>query len=416
VGWAVALSADGNTALIGGPGDSGENGAAWVFTRTGGTWGQQSEKLTGGCQEGTLARFGSSVALSSAGDTALIGGPEANEKSGAAWVFTRSLEGVWSQQGGKLTGSGEEGQGNFGSSVALSADGNTALIGGPLDRESSGAAWVFTGTGGTWTQQGAKLTGEGEVGGGRFGQSVALSSAGTSALIGGSGDSGSQGAAWGLVNSNITTSTTTTHSTATTTTTTSECPTTTTSTTTTSPPTSSTATTVTAMSPISTSTSSTSAQLPPTLANVTESHRIWREPGSSRGARARTRIRGPGPAARAANAHAATKAPLGTVFSFTLNEPATVSLTFMQMVSGRRTGGRCVAQVNANRRRPACKRAVVAGTLSYAGHGGKNTLSFQGRISRSRWLIAGSYALTLTATSAAGERSSAKTLSFTIVR
>ena len=58
------------------------------------------------------------------------------------------------QQGDKLTGSGESGAGKFGYSVALSADGNTALIGGPDDNGNVGAAWVFTRSGSTWTQQG----------------------------------------------------------------------------------------------------------------------------------------------------------------------------------------------------------------------------------------------------------------------
>src|SRR5213078_3885734 len=57
------------------------------------------------------------------------------------------------QQGAKLTGSGESGSGRFGASVALSADGDTALIGGPLDTGNVGAAWAFTRSGGVWTQQ-----------------------------------------------------------------------------------------------------------------------------------------------------------------------------------------------------------------------------------------------------------------------
>ena len=70
-----------------------------------------------------------SVALSADGNTALVGGWKDNSTKGAAWVFTRS-GGAWSQQGPKLTGGGEAGEGGFGTSVALSADGNTALIGG----------------------------------------------------------------------------------------------------------------------------------------------------------------------------------------------------------------------------------------------------------------------------------------------
>jgi hypothetical protein len=52
----------------------------------------------------------------------------------------------WSQEGPKLTGGGAVGNGEFGSSVALSADGNAALVGGTFDNRL-GSAWVFTRTG-----------------------------------------------------------------------------------------------------------------------------------------------------------------------------------------------------------------------------------------------------------------------------
>jgi hypothetical protein len=204
-GYSVALSADGNTALIGGRATLGV-GAAWVFTRSGSTWTQQGEKLTGGGESGE-GEFGSSAALSSDGNTALIGGPGDNGKVGAAWVFTREGS-SWKQQGAKLTGGGETGKGELGRSVALSSDGNTALIGGPGDNASVGAAWVFTRSGSTWTQQGAKLTlffeGSGEIGAGEVGSSVALSSDGNTALLGGPGDNAKVGAAWVFTRSGTT--------------------------------------------------------------------------------------------------------------------------------------------------------------------------------------------------------------------
>jgi hypothetical protein len=55
---------------------------------------------------------------------------------------------------GGAKGTGESGTGNLGYSVALSADGETALIGAPYDHGFSGAAWVFTRSGTTWSQQG----------------------------------------------------------------------------------------------------------------------------------------------------------------------------------------------------------------------------------------------------------------------
>jgi hypothetical protein len=201
-GYSVALSNDGNTALVGGPGDDGGKGAAWVFTRSGAVWSQQGGKLTGSGATGN-ARFGRSVALSADGDTALIGGNTDNASKGAAWVFTRSGS-AWNQQGNKLTGGGMTGNALLGSSVALSSDGNTALIGGPFDATGAGAVWVFTRSGTTWTQQGAKLTGSGATGAAQQGYSVALSSDGNTALSGGRSDATSKGAAWVFTRSGTT--------------------------------------------------------------------------------------------------------------------------------------------------------------------------------------------------------------------
>jgi hypothetical protein len=58
------------------------------------------------------------------------------------WVFTRSL-GVWGQQGSKLVGTSAAGGAHQGSSNSLSADGSTAIVGGPFDNNGAGAAWVF---------------------------------------------------------------------------------------------------------------------------------------------------------------------------------------------------------------------------------------------------------------------------------
>ena len=195
-GYSVALSADGDTALVGARGDSSQAGAAWVFVRSGASWTQQGVKLTGSGEIGK-GEFGSSVALSADGDTALIGAPSDNGNVGAAWIFTRSGS-TWTQHGGKLNGGREVGEGQFGASVALSADGLTALIGGPYDYGSAGGAWIFTRSGSTWTQQGEKLAANDESGleESLLGWSVALSADGNTALIGGWGDNHFAGAAW----------------------------------------------------------------------------------------------------------------------------------------------------------------------------------------------------------------------------
>ncbi len=193
-GWSVALSGDGATALVGGREDNGGVGAAWVFTRSGAAWAQQGPELTGG-EEAGAGELGDSVALSDDGGMALVGGRGDSGGVGAAWVFTRSGT-AWAQQGAKLTGGEEAGAGEFGDSVALSGDGATALVGGLQDGGGAGAAWVFTNSGTAWAQQGSKLTGGEERGSGEFGWSVALSGEGATALVGGIGDGAKAGAAW----------------------------------------------------------------------------------------------------------------------------------------------------------------------------------------------------------------------------
>jgi hypothetical protein len=172
-------------------------GAAWVFTRSGGVWTQQGPKLVGNDAVG-LALQGQSVSLSADGNTAIVGGPGDNFDSnsgrgvGAAWVYTRS-NGVWTQQGTKLVGTGAAvgPPAEQGFSVSLSGDGNTAIVGGPGDNyvsgtgNSLGAVWAYTRSNGVWTQQGTKLVGTGAVGPADQGSSVALSGDGNTAIVGG---------------------------------------------------------------------------------------------------------------------------------------------------------------------------------------------------------------------------------------
>ena len=171
-GLSVSLSGDGNTAIVGGPNDNRETGAAWVFTRSGGVWSQQAKLV-----DTAAAEQGRSVSLSADGNTAIVGGPGDNNGVGAAWVFTRAA-GVWSQQA-KLVGTGATGEAMQGDAVSLSGDGNTAIVGGP----DAAAAWVFTRSSGVWGQQ-ATLVGAGELG-----ISVSLSGDGNT-VVGGGNDNG----------------------------------------------------------------------------------------------------------------------------------------------------------------------------------------------------------------------------------
>ena len=192
-GISAALSADGNTAAVGGSYDNGIVGAVWVFTRNSGVWTQQGTKLVGTGGVGTSGQ-GTSVALSSDGNTLLVGAMFDNSNLGAAWVWTRK-NGVWTQQGGKLVGTGSSGGANQGIRVRLSSDGNTAAI-GDFNDASPGGMWIWIRNGNVWTQQGPKLVGTGAVGNAHQGCDVALSGDGNTAMLGGFADAGNIGAAW----------------------------------------------------------------------------------------------------------------------------------------------------------------------------------------------------------------------------
>ncbi|MGH8126998.1 MAG: hypothetical protein ACRETC_01335, partial [Gammaproteobacteria bacterium] len=154
-----ALSADGTTALVGADDRNSDTGAAYVFTESGGVWSQQTE-LTDPGLGGDV--FGVSVALASVGTEALVGADGHDNGVGAAYVFTESGS-AWSQQA-ELAASDGAADDFFGTSVALSADGATALAGAYGRNSFTGAAYVFTGSGAppTVTGLGDIIVGEGE--------------------------------------------------------------------------------------------------------------------------------------------------------------------------------------------------------------------------------------------------------------
>lgn len=117
---------------------------------------------------------------------------------------------------------------------------------------------------------------------------------------------------------------------------------------------------------------------------------------------------------RLATVSSAHKPPLGTSFSFTLNESATLTLAFTTRGAGRRVKGRCVAQSRRNLHLRRCTRAILRGKLQLSGRAGTDRISFQGLLSKHAKLKPGTYTLTLTA-SAAGLKSAARSLSFTIL-
>jgi uncharacterized protein (TIGR02145 family) len=200
-GGTVAISGDGNTAIVGGAGDNNNQGAVWIFTRQSGVWTQQGSKLIGTGAVGQALQ-GASVSISSDGNTAIVSGFGDNNNQGAVWIYTRQ-NGVWTQQGSKLIGTGAVGQALQGRLVSISANGNTAIVGGPLDNNNQGAVWIYTRQNGVWTQQGSKLIGTGAVGQADQGISVSISADGNTAIVGGFGDNNSQGAVWIFVNNSL---------------------------------------------------------------------------------------------------------------------------------------------------------------------------------------------------------------------
>lgn len=196
-GNSVAVSADGNTAIVGGNRDNNFVGAAWIYTRTDGEWTQQGPKLVGSGAIGTSVQ-GQSVGISADGNTAIVGARGDDNMQGAAWIYTRT-DGIWTQQGPKLIGTGAEGNAEQGFSVSISADGNTAALAGRVDNVSEGAVWVFTRTGEIWSQQGEKLVGTGAVGPAYKGVSLAMSADGNTIVVGGPFDDSNKGAVWVFV-------------------------------------------------------------------------------------------------------------------------------------------------------------------------------------------------------------------------
>src|SRR5437870_636492 len=201
-GHHISLSQDGNTLAVSALGEAsaakGINGdqndrsiplagAVYVFTRTGTTWSQQAYIKASNTGEPGVGdqfpegdQFGFSIGLSADGNTLAVGAMgedsgatgingDQNDNtqpgSGAVYIFTRNGS-TWSQQA-YIKASNTFANTLFGYAVGLSADGNTLAassydeggsartVNGVQDRNrrGSGAIYVFTRTGATWTQQ-----------------------------------------------------------------------------------------------------------------------------------------------------------------------------------------------------------------------------------------------------------------------
>src|SRR5690606_5062301 len=125
-------------------------GAVYVYTRNGGTWTFQ-QKL-GASDAASDDQFGHSLQLSSDGDTLAVGADEKDLAGvgyavGGVYVFTRS-GGTWTQQQ-KLLPNTPTSAAYFGTSVSFTWDGNMLAVGAYGRR----AVYVFTRSGATWTER-----------------------------------------------------------------------------------------------------------------------------------------------------------------------------------------------------------------------------------------------------------------------
>lgn len=233
-GSALALSTDGEVLAIGAREEAspakGINGnpnnttapgagAAYVYRRSGpGAWSQEVYIKASNTRQSTL--FGASLAMSADGTVLVVGSPYEYSNavgvngaqdnvgapgSGAAYVFRKNASGAWSQEA-YVKASNTERNDEFGWSVALSAEGDTFVVGAPEEDSlarsingnqgngdtvhlESGAAYVFRRASGTWAQE-AYVKAANSYGQHRFGRSVALSSDGSMLAVGATGEDG----------------------------------------------------------------------------------------------------------------------------------------------------------------------------------------------------------------------------------
>ncbi len=171
--FGLSVAAEGDTAVIGAPGDAGNVGAAYIFTRSGGAWAEAAKLVAADGEVGDL--FGTAVAIQ--GNTILVGAKgddDAGANAGAAYIYTNDGSG-WAETAKLLPG--ELGDTHFG--FTLSLDGDTIAVGAPYTDSgttNSGAAYLFEDNGGGWAQTARLATGGGgPVLSDLFGWSVALS-------------------------------------------------------------------------------------------------------------------------------------------------------------------------------------------------------------------------------------------------
>ena len=197
-GRAVATSGDGRTIVVGAPEQlphGYHSGAAYVFTRPTGGWTGVPEVATLTASDGSaLDRFGDSVAISADGETVVVGSPGGSNRPspGAGYVFSKPARG-WTDSSETAVLTVSEGSKNdeIGSAVAVSRDGVTIVMGASMGFHvgvASGTAYVFIREGPRWvaTTETAQLRPSNGAEDDRFGDEIAISDDGSTVVVGSS--------------------------------------------------------------------------------------------------------------------------------------------------------------------------------------------------------------------------------------
>ncbi len=200
LGRSIVLSATGQIMAIGGPNFSaagGIPGGAYVYKRNNGNWSQYGSVLMPSVAIGSLIYMGTGMAMSAKGERVVCGGPAHNLVSGGVWTFEDNMvNNTYEQSGNVLEPSGLDMFAAFGSSLALSADGNLLLVSAPDDLGGLGSLLTYSRSGASWVQQGPKIQGLGADTSTHLGHFLDLSADGKVAAVGAYRENGEAGAVY----------------------------------------------------------------------------------------------------------------------------------------------------------------------------------------------------------------------------
>lgn len=184
-GLAIDISADGTKLAVGGRSFTLWSGSTVVsqdigivrnYTWDGTQWNQRGTPMTGAAQSD---RFGTSVSLSDDGDILAVSTTRTNGSNASTQIFEWSNS-QWVSKGSNIIGISNAISGPY---SALSSDGNMIVIGEPWANSVSGGAKVYEWNGSQWTQRDNSLQSSNSSIN-AFGSSVCISGDKSTVLIG----------------------------------------------------------------------------------------------------------------------------------------------------------------------------------------------------------------------------------------